>query len=212
MSASLPQPHYAPFKEGEFRWAMGLEQLNLHNWIEVDDRSGAELAEKERLLSERHGEVFDAMPEAEEGAAEVLALLSDHLPARLPDVYRREGDVLVHVPGGHRWQLGDEALHCLDLAGRMVQEDLCLMREDAETGLYRLVAASLCFPTGWNLAEKMGRSLGAIHSPIPNYQDQLGSTMDRYFARIKVEHPVLRLNWNLMRQPGALPAARACHA
>ena len=103
--------------------------------------------------------------------------------------------------GGRRWRLDDETLHPLDLAGRLVQEDLCLMREDAESGLYRLVAASLCFPTGWNLADKMGHSLGTIHGPIPNYDSQLGPTMDRYFARITVEHPVWALNWNLMSSP-----------
>ena len=198
---SPPSPHYAPFKAGEFRWSMGLEALDLHNWIEVDDRSEVELAEKARLLRERHGAVFDALPESQAGSAEVLGLLIQHLPARFPDVYRREGDVMVHLRGGDRWQLDDETLHPLDLSGRLVQEDLCLMREDGDSGRYRLVGASLCFPTGWTLADKMGRSLGAIHAPIPRYDSQLASTMDRYFARIRVEHPVWRLNWSLMSSP-----------
>ena len=198
---SPPSPPYAPFKAGDFRWSMGLESLDLQDWIEVDERGQVELAEKERLLSERHGAVFDALPEAQAGSAEVLGLLIEHLPARFPDIYRREGDVMVHLAGGARWRLGDETLHPLDLAGRLVQEDLCLMSEDGESGRYRLVAASLCFPTGWTLADKMGRSVGAIHAPIPHYDRQLGSTMDRYFARIKVERPVWRLNWNLMSSP-----------
>ena len=75
-----PLPHYAPFKAGDFRWAMGLERLDLRQWIEVDDRSQLELAEKERLLNERHSEVFDALPESHAGSAEVLELLIDHLP------------------------------------------------------------------------------------------------------------------------------------
>ena len=202
MPAPLPpSPHYAPFKAGEFRWSMGLEPLDLHDWIQVDEGSPLELAEKERLLSERHGAVFDALPEAQAGSVEVLGLLIEHLPARFPDVYRREGDVLLHLASGGRWRLDDQTIHPLDLAGRLVQEDLCLMREDAESGLYRLVGASLCFPTGWNLADKIGRSVGAIHAPIPRYDSDLGSTMDRYFARIKVERPVWRLNWNLMSSP-----------
>jgi hypothetical protein len=194
-------PHSAPFEEGEFRWSMGLEALDLHDWIEVDDRSDAELGEKERLLDAQHGAVFDSLPESQEGSEEVLELLVEHLPARFPDLYRRDGDEIVHLQGSRRWALTEGALHPLDLAGRMVQEDLCLMREDAESGLYRLVAASLCFPTAWTLADKIGRSLGTIHAPIPNYESQLSSTMDRYFARIRVDHPVSRLNWGLMGSP-----------
>ena len=41
-----PPPHYSPFKAGEFRWSMGLEPPDLHEWIEVDDHSPLQLAER----------------------------------------------------------------------------------------------------------------------------------------------------------------------
>lgn len=202
MPTRLPPPlKYTPFQAGEFRWSMGLAPLELDDWIEIDDGAAAELTEKERLLGERHEEVFAALPEARAGSEEVLALLTEHLSSRFPEVYRREGDTFTHVVAGRHWRLGDATPHPLDLAGRMVQEDLCLMREDPESGEYRLVGASLCFPTGWTLADKMGRSVAGIHAPIPNYDTQIGSTMDRFFTRIKVERPVWRLNWNLMSDP-----------
>ncbi len=71
-------PHYAPFKEGEFHWSMGLEALDLRDWIEVDDRSDAELGEKERLLTDQHGAVFDALPESQEGSEEGFRQNSGH--------------------------------------------------------------------------------------------------------------------------------------
>ncbi|HJN92701.1 MAG TPA: DUF3445 domain-containing protein, partial [Dehalococcoidia bacterium] len=200
-SRLTPALTYAPFQAGEFRWSMGLAPLDLDDWIEIDDLAAAELGEKERLLGERHGEVFAALPEARAGSEEVLALLTEHLPSRFPGVYRRNRAEFTHVAAGRCWPLDDATLHPLDLAGRMVQEDLCLMREDPGSGEYRLVGASLCFPTGWTLADKMGGSVSAIHAPIPNYGTQLESTMDRFFNRIKVERPVWRLNWNLMSHP-----------
>lgn len=197
-----PTPHYAPFKAGQFRWSMGLTPLDLDDWIQVDAYSPGDLAEKERLLAERHGDVFDAYPEGLPGSQEVLALLADHLPARFPQLYASDGDDLIYLPTARRWSLVDDTLHPLDLAARLVQEDLCLMRRGPADDAYKLVAASVCFPTGWTLADKMGGSVAAIHAPIPNYDTQLESTMDRFFDRIKVDRPVVRLNWNLMTDPG----------
>ncbi|MDH3602274.1 MAG: DUF3445 domain-containing protein, partial [Candidatus Tectomicrobia bacterium] len=37
--------------------------------------------------------------------------------------------------------------------------------------------------------------------PVPDYEAQLDSTMDRLFARLKVERPVWRLNWGLIDNP-----------
>lgn len=202
LSASVPPPpDYAPFRAGPFRLSMGLTPLNLRDWIEPDARMATELYEKERLLHERHREVFVTLPEAAEGAAEVLELLSAYLPVRFPTLYRRVGERLDNCVTGHTWNLADHTLHPLDLAGRLVQEDLCLMRQDTDTESYRLVGASVCFPTRWHLAQKIGQSVGAIHAPVPDYEEQLASTMDRFLCRLKTDRPVWRLNWSLLDDP-----------
>jgi hypothetical protein len=69
---------------------------------------------------------------------------------------------------------------------------------EAAHDVYCLVGASLCFPTRWRLAEKLGKPLTAIHAPVPGYEDQLASTLDRFFARLKPDKPVWRLNWSLV--------------
>jgi hypothetical protein len=195
-----PAPDYAPFSLGPFRLSMGLRPLDLQDWIEPDEHMAVELAEKERLLRDRHPEVFAALQEATESAAEVLELLAAHLPTRFPTLYRREGTLLTNLVRQQTWDLARPALHPLDLAGRLVQEDLCLMAE-APRAVYRLVGASLCCPTRWRLAEKLGKPLTAIHAPVPGYEDQLASTMDRFFARLKPDKPVWRLNWSLADDP-----------
>jgi hypothetical protein len=180
---------------------MGLVPLNLRDWIAPDERMALELRDKERLLGERHHEVFAALPTAAEGSAEVLALLADHLPRRFPTLYSRAGERLENLVTGQRWNLAGCTLHPLDLAGRLVQEDLCLMQQQEGTELYHLVGASVCFPTRWRLAEKMGQTVEAIHAPVPGYDEQLAPTMDRFFSRLKVERPVWRINWSLMDDP-----------
>ena len=198
----LPSPpDYAPFRAGPFRLIAGLQTLDLQDWIELDDHFASELAEKERLLRERHHDVFAVLPEALAGSTEVLELLAGHLPARFPTLYRREDNLFYNLVTHQRWNLSQQVLHPLDLAGRLVQEDLCLMQHDPASNTYRLVGASLCFPTRWRLAEKMGKSLTAIHEPVSGYEDQLALTVDRFFERLRVEKPVWRLNWGLIDDP-----------
>ena len=194
-------PDYAPYRGGPFRLSMGLERLDVKDWIEPDDTFAAQLQEKERLLSERHREVFAALPQATAGSAETLALLVEHLPARFPQLYQRSGAKLENLVTGRRWDVRDSALHPLDLAGRLVQEDLCLMQRQPDTDKYHLIGASLCFPTRWKLADKIGRPLNDIHAPIPRYAEQLAMSMDRFFDRLHVEKPVWRLNWSVMDDP-----------
>lgn len=195
------EPDYLPFRAGPFRLTMGLVPLDLRDWIAPDERMALELRDKERLLCERHHEVFAALPAAAEGAAEVLALLVDHLPRRFPTLYNRVDERLDNLVTGERWNLAECALHPLDLAGRLVQEDLCLMQRPEGAETYHLVGASVCFPTRWRLAEKMGQAVEAIHAPVPGYDEQLAPTMDRFFSRLKAERPVWRINWSLMDDP-----------
>jgi hypothetical protein len=195
-----PPPDYAPFR-APFRLLAGLQTLDFQDWIEPDERFASELAEKERLLRERHAEVFSVLPEALAGSTEVLELLVEHLPTRFPALYRREGDILYNLVTQQVWNLARHGLHPLDLAGRLVQEDLCLMQHDPADNTYRLVGASLCFPTRWRLADKMGKPLTAIHDPVPGYEEQLASTVERFFERLRAEKPVWRINWGLIDDP-----------
>jgi hypothetical protein len=90
-------------------------------------------------------------------------------------------------------------VHPLETAARLVPEDLCLMRRTG-TG-YVLAAACVCFPSRWRLADKIGRTLGAIHGPVPGYADSLGGAVDRFFERIAADRPVWRLNWTIHDSP-----------
>ncbi len=194
-------PEYAPYKSGQFRLAMGLLPLDLRDWIEPDEHMVSELAVKDRLLREQHRAVFAVLPEAFNGSAEVLELLATHLPVRFPSLFTRERDLLYNRVTQQTWNLSQNVLHPLDLAGRWVQEDLCLMQFNTESKLYHLVGASLCFPTRWRLADKLGKPLNLVHGPVPGYEEELASTMDRFFARLKVDKPVWRVNWGLIDDP-----------
>ena len=92
----------------------------------------------------------------------------------------------------------NESEHPLIGASRLVQEDLCVMQRDDD---WRLVAACVCFPSRWNLAEKIGTSLDEIHSPVPGYSSALATPTRATFDRLEPDKSFWRLNWTLLDNP-----------
>ena len=62
---------------------------------------------------------------------------------------------------------------------------------------WNLVAASLCFPSSWSLAEKFGKPLSDIHRPVPGANDRLDPMIHRIFDNLKPDLPVWRENWSI---------------
>jgi hypothetical protein len=198
---------YLPFEAGPHRLQMGLMALKPEDWIEIDATLATTLIAKRRLLAERHDDVFAALPGTEEAGAEVLDLLADHLPKRFPTPYPRMNTTIAIAATGELIGIGGPGVHPLETAARLVPEDLCVMRK-TEAG-YVLAAACVCFPSRWRLADKIGRTLGGIHAPVPGYAEALGGAVDRFFERIAVDKPVWRLNWTIHDSPELFQPASA---
>ena len=57
-----------------------------------------------------------------------------------------------------------------------------------------LTGATLCFPAGWMLAEKLGRPLMRIHKPVAAYDEGLARRVQRLFDCVRVGQPLWRFN------------------
>jgi hypothetical protein len=196
-----PARDYVAYNPNTPTLGMNLHALDLTEWIEVDERLPHDLTEKQRLLHTYRDAVLAISPAGNSGSLETLALLADHLPARYPQVYERRNGYLRNRATGEKWNLSSPALHPLEVAARLVQEDLCVMGQIEPGGEYRLTAACVCFPTRWNLSEKAGRAVNVIHEPVPGYTDSLASPMNRFFDRLRADRPIWRTNWSLLDDP-----------
>jgi len=158
--------------------AMGTRTLDPAALFVVDEDRERDLAWKAELLAERHAEVFGALesPTVRAASTEVL-------------------DLVVAATACDR----DTSLHPLDAAGRLVQEDLCLLVE--RDGAPHLDAASLCFPSYWRLVDKLGQPLALVHGPVAHYADELAAKVDRFIARLRPGRPVWRRNWSIHDDP-----------
>ena len=192
-------PVYVPLDGRPLRVQMGTRPLDPLEWIEIDENRADELAEKDRLLRDRRDEVLAYLPEGHAGSVEVLTMLGEYLPRRFPDVYGRLPSGAVEDRQLGR-TVGDESEHPIEAAGRLVQEDLCVMSRGADGG-WLLTAACVCFPSRWRLVDKIGRDLSGIHEPVPFYEERIGAVVSGLFDRLTVDRPLWRLNWTLLDDP-----------
>lgn len=103
-----------------------------------------------------------------------------------------------------------------------IPEDFALMQRDDETGHYIFRAGIVCSSLGWNVASKIDKRLHEIHAPIPDYEEKMRFSMDRYvsryvnlphanithryFAKKPTDKPIQRGSWGIeVDQPLYMP-------
>jgi hypothetical protein len=196
-----PERLLLPFSAGPFRMAMGLVGGHPDDLVEIDDRYPAEMAERRELLTTRHADVFACEPGSEAARADVLDVIAELLPRRHPEWFAREERLLRNRLTGEDWDLAAPPHDPLELAGRLVQEDLCVIDTAGDSPV--LAAAILCAPSRWRLGEKIGRPLAAVHGAVPLYADRLSAAVDRFMGALRPGKLAERLNWSVV-DDGAL--------
>jgi dimethylamine monooxygenase subunit A len=177
----------APWSDASFRRLPGMRPVGGDDWILVDEVYSRQMAMRERFLDARRDAVLALLPEAREAAEEVLEITLGTL-ARRPDfgvtaaAVRRPDGVEVRVAR-------DDPLGTV---GRLLQEDVCLLEKRGEEHV--LTGAVLVFPSGWTLAQKIGRPLLRIHLPVAAYDDDIGRRVQRLFEGLQPGRPLMRGN------------------
>ena len=189
---------HLPFEAGPHRMQMGLVAVKPDDLIELDERYPAEMAERRALLTGRHADVFAACPGSEPACREALDRLAPLLTERFPAWFTQHGSRLHNHLTGEEWDLANPPCDPLEVAGRLVQEDLCLL--DLSSGAPVLAAAILCAPSRWRLSDKIGQPLADVHRPVPLYAETLSRPVDRFLRHLRAT-PTCRFNWSVVDDP-----------
>ena len=179
---------FAPWMDPRTARLPGILPVEGDDWLRVDDAFAGQMAERDARIAATPDLVHALLPEAEPAAQELL----DHVLESLRQTEgHRLGTDSVTRPDGVTVAL-DRSQPMLT-AGRLVQEDLCLLAHDGHE--HRLTAAILCFPASWTLAQKIGRPMTAIHIPVTPYTEDVARRVQRLFDAIRPEQALWRMNW-----------------
>ena len=165
----------------------GIAPLTPDGWITEDEAFAAQMAERDRLISEIPEKVFCDAGASLDAKSEVLEEILKLLRSR-PNYKISSTDVI--RPDGIRVKLyGDPLL----TAARLVQEDLCIHEKSTDEE-HVLTAGVLCFPASWTLSEKVGRPLSSVRGPVVEYDENIAKRVQRLFDGIQSGRPVWRFN------------------
>lgn len=164
----------------------GTRPCDRDDWLRVDEAYAAQMAYREKLLATRPEAVLYESDAKGGTGAEVLA----ETLRILPKLGFNVGETEVTCPDGRRVTLDDAAP--LRTLGHLVQEDICILQKQGDEHV--MTAAVLCFPANWRLAEKINRPLTGIHVPVPEYDDNIATRVQRLFDGVQVGRPLWRFN------------------
>lgn len=147
----------------------------MKDWLATSDTYDAQMAYRRELISSRRETVFQSTPQSEAASIE------------LRDIILSEGNLPLSE---HNHPLLEAASH--------VQEDLCILQKQGDRHV--LTAAVMCFPSSWDVRQKIGRSIASIHQPVPEFSD-VSNIVERMLSAIRVEQPLGRANFLIYTDP-----------
>lgn len=192
---TLPRMTVRPWMQRRTAHPPGIGPLDPAEWLHRDETYAAQMALRDDLVAGRPADVLAMTAEGEAPARELLETLIEELTAR--HGARLDGETLVRADGAAVPLSGP----VMAVIARLAQEDFLILSRPEGGEEHVLVAGALCFPAGWVLAEKIGRALMRIHVPVVEYDQGLGSRVQRLHDGVKAGAPLIRANWNFHHSP-----------
>ncbi|KAK4225288.1 hypothetical protein QBC38DRAFT_445655 [Podospora fimiseda] len=201
LTETKPLP-YRPFRYGpKYNVTMGLRRIQHEDWIELDSDYPKYHSKKAERIASRGSKCCKTAPEAYPAALELLEELAEYLPRRYSTLYQKTDRGLKNLWSGEDFDIiGDEKGKLVEdpmqMAARLVQDDLAIMIE-RDDGQYYLLAGATLLAGFWRLEDKFGMSLSRIHTSgdVPQYKEKLEKGMTNFFRRVQPQEIVARNNY-----------------
>jgi len=185
---------FQAFSEPEKPFIIGLAPVTADAFLLLDEERHAFRTQKEALYVQAYDDVCRAKPDTLDGQISAASLITNCLKQQYPDLLEITPATITDKTSGVTQNLPEQGPSPLADVALLLQDDLLLMRR-YEDG-WRLVAASLCFPSSWNLHEKFDKPLETIHGPVP-MDEKMHQRIRRIFDAMRLEVPLWRENWGI---------------
>ena len=161
------------FSPGEFEWAFRMRQGDAGTFFQQQDKTGGLLREK-RLGLDKHPERYLASIPGSENLVKGIWKLALEM--------------------GHLDKPADGSRNLEGLA-RSWEADLLVMDLESK----KVVAAAVCFPSSWDPAGAVGKTLDEVHGVVPRLNLQIGVMIDRFLDKVSPGKSYCRENWSFTR-------------
>ena len=160
------------FNEGPYRFQMRFEKGTVADFYGATAEHQLLLEERQRWLSTELQKCVVARPEG-------VPLIEEFAQER-----------------GIRFNSGEQSPEglCAHL-GKQLEPDFLLLNQPD----LRLVAGCVCFPSSWDVREKIGLPVSEIHRVVPGLNAGIGGQIERFLGRLRPGVSWERSNWGLSR-------------
>lgn len=93
----------------------------------------------------------------------------------------------------HHWEPAASAEDIRTLGATWEPDFVVLDRKESN----QVLGGCVCFPSGWSLPEKVGKSLFATHAPVPGLNDLMAPKISQFVSRLDPKRVFQRTNWGL---------------
>lgn len=191
---SSNDPVFLPQSDQRTVLRLGFETCAAEDWLFAPHDLQVFHRHKVALSASKSASCFAELPESKAAQAEFHDYLLAQLLSRSPFGYRLGDGRLSHEKQGLVWDIDQKSLWPASL---WTAEDFCLLQEIDDR--YLMTAASVCSPSNWALEQKIGRSIDAIHAPVPGYAEALGGRVNRFLQGLRSGRVMLRYNWSVQQ-------------
>ncbi|MBL8819824.1 MAG: DUF3445 domain-containing protein [Planctomyces sp.] len=177
------------FPDADHRWAMGLRRGEAGVFLAPTESSASVCAERNHWLSTEPRTYAVLTKEAEPALAETVTFARSLGFAVRPEQSPRDRSSREESPFDQLLSLG-----------RVWESDFVWLVAD-KAGTRRVAGGVVCFPSHWDLSEKVGRTLSETHSVVPGLNAALDRQIETFLDKIVPGDAWLRENAGFSRSP-----------
>ncbi|KAK8118062.1 uncharacterized protein PG998_006343 [Apiospora kogelbergensis] len=198
-SFDITKAAFRPFRP--FRWTyhqtMAVMKMEPDYWLELESNYFRRMQQRQELLREHGEKIMFWTPGSELASRELMEMVVQFLCHKYPHYFQLE-DSNTKL----RNQLLETttdlvALHPLEVLFCNVPEDYAVMCRNETDGLYYLRSAMICSSVGWNIGLHKNKVLRAIHDNVPQWEEKMAFSVDRWFTKLPTDQPVQRGSWGI---------------
>ncbi|KAF9481762.1 hypothetical protein BDN70DRAFT_854514 [Pholiota conissans] len=193
IAKARPRP-YRPFR-WPYHQTMGVMNMDPDYFIELESTYKSRVAQRLSIHRTQQTKVLNATPGAELACTELMEIVIQFLCVRYPNLFTFDHRTGAFYNGILQREFDTRTMHPLRVLIENVPEDFLIMLYNEKTGFYHLRAGVAISAIGWNLGEKLDKSMPEIHVPVPDYKAKIENSVNRFFNKLTADKPIQRGSW-----------------